>query len=359
MVDQKKIGLIVYDFDGVLTNNQVLTNQDGAEAVFCNRSDGWWINEIKKMGLEQIILSTEKNPVVSMRAKKIGLEAHQGFENKHKALVEIAKKKNIPLEQICYIGNDVNDAECMRTVGFSICPQDSHSDILKIAKIKLSVNGGAGVAGALYQWLNAGSEKTKSDHRPSESSAQKIKSTIAESIRVKQELLSNETIQSQMSEIASAMTTALKNGKKIVFAGNGGSFADSMHLAAEFVSKLCIDRAPLASIALGTSNSNLTAIGNDYGYEHSFSREIRALGQQGDIFIAISTSGNSPNILHAVKSAKEKGMIVYGWSGKTGGKLSQECTTIQIPSTETARIQECHIMIGHIISEIAEESFLP
>jgi D-sedoheptulose 7-phosphate isomerase len=188
--------------------------------------------------------------------------------------------------------------------------------------------------------------------------SEKIALAMEESIRVKEALLKNPKALSLLQEMGLAGQNALKNGKKILFAGNGGSFADSMHLAAELVSRLCTDRMALASIALGCGNSNLTAIGNDYGYQFTFSREIEALGQPGDVLIAISTSGNSPNILEAVKTAKAKDLIVYGWSGETGGKLAEEVTTLCIPSRNTARIQESHILCGHIFCEIVEAPFL-
>ena len=188
--------------------------------------------------------------------------------------------------------------------------------------------------------------------------ADQIKSRLEESIQAKEALLKDAECLRLLEEMSMAGQRTLKEGKKIVFAGNGGSFADSMHLAAELVSKLCIDRGPLASMALGCSNSNLSAIGNDYGYEFTFAREIQAVGHPGDLFIAISTSGNSPNILEAVAAAKKKGMQVYGWSGQTGGKLMDLAPTLRVPSKNTARIQECHIAIGHIFCELVEEPFL-
>ena len=150
---------------------------------------------------------------------------------------------------------------------------------------------------------------------------------------------------------------ALRGKNKILLAGNGGSAADSQHIAAELVGRLNYDRSPLAAIALTTDTSALTAIGNDYGYEHIFSRQVEALGSLGDVLIAISTSGNSKNILAAIKSAKSKGIKVIGMTGKSGGTMAEICDiTIKIPSTHTPNIQECHIMFGHIICQIIEDS---
>ena len=143
---------------------------------------------------------------------------------------------------------------------------------------------------------------------------------------------------------------------KTLLAGNGGSAADAQHIAGEFVSRFYFDRPGLPSIALSTDTSILTAIGNDYGYEKLFSRQVQAHGNQGDIFIGISTSGNSPNILEALRVCKDKGVFSIGLTGQSGGNMDALCDMcIKVPSPETPRIQECHILIGHIICCIVEE----
>lgn len=150
---------------------------------------------------------------------------------------------------------------------------------------------------------------------------------------------------------------ALNEGNKIMFCGNGGSAADSQHLSAELVSRLNYNRPGLCAIALTVDTSALTAIGNDYGFENAFSRQVEAVGQKGDVLIAISTSGNSPNILKAIHAAKEKGITVIGKTGKTGGKMAELCDIIlKMPSTETPKIQECHMMLGHIYCSLIEEA---
>ena len=144
--------------------------------------------------------------------------------------------------------------------------------------------------------------------------------------------------------------------RKFIFCGNGGSFADSQHLAAEFISRLRFDRAPLASVALGTNSSNMSAIGNDYGYDQVFKRELLALGNSNDIFIPISTSGNSANVIDAIISAKEKGIKTVAFTGGTGGKMSEICECIIVQSSSTEKIQEVHIMLGHILCFLIEEN---
>jgi len=183
-----------------------------------------------------------------------------------------------------------------------------------------------------------------------------ILSEIKKSIKVKNDTISDEKIISQIEGLVNNCLQSIRQGGKIIFCGNGGSFADSQHLAAEFVSRLRFDRAPISSIALGTNSSNLSAIGNDYGYDEVFSREIIALGNQNDVFIPISTSGNSPNIIKSILAAKEKNIKICGFSGGNGGKMKELCDVILVPSGSTEKIQEVHIMIGHIICFLVEKS---
>lgn len=142
----------------------------------------------------------------------------------------------------------------------------------------------------------------------------------------------------------------IRGGGKIMLAGNGGSAADAQHIATELTVRYVQDRPPIAALALTTDTSTLTAAGNDYGFDHVFSRQIGALGLKGDIFIAISTSGNSPNILHAIASARAKNITVIGLTGRDGGKMKSLCDLcLVVPSTITARIQEIHILVGHLL----------
>jgi len=161
----------------------------------------------------------------------------------------------------------------------------------------------------------------------------------------------------EINKAADVIIDAVKNGKKILFCGNGGSAADSQHLATEFMIRLSHDlsRPAIAAIALTTDTSNLTAGGNDIGFENVFARNVEGIGNEGDVLICISTSGNSPNILKAVEKAKQKKIITVGMLGKDGGKLVTECDySVVIPSANTQRIQEGHITVGHILCEIVE-----
>lgn len=165
-----------------------------------------------------------------------------------------------------------------------------------------------------------------------------------------------ENLQEDILSAAKICSAALKNGKKLLFCGNGGSAADSQHLAAEFVGRFQIERGGMPAIALTTDTSILTAVGNDYGFEKIFARQVEALGQKGDVLFALSTSGTSENVFLAAKKAKELGMSIIGMTGRDGGKIrdiSDVC--LNVPVQKAARAQEAHILIGHILCELLDD----
>jgi D-sedoheptulose 7-phosphate isomerase len=184
-----------------------------------------------------------------------------------------------------------------------------------------------------------------------------INNQIKDSLEIKRAILHSDKLTTLIKEVAQKTVEVYRNGHKTLIAGNGGSAADAQHIAGEFVSRFYFDRPGLPSIALTTDTSVLTAIGNDYGYEELFARQIQANGVEGDMFIGISTSGNSKNVIKALHACKEKGIITVGLTGESGGAMAEMCNyCIKIPSNETPRIQESHILIGHIICAVVEES---
>lgn len=186
--------------------------------------------------------------------------------------------------------------------------------------------------------------------------SQKIKDIIAASIAVKQEFLNNEVLVTALTNIAESMVNCLKAGNKVLWCGNGGSAADAQHLAAELSGRFYTDRAPLYSEALHVNSSFVTAVANDYSYDVIYSRMLQGCGRKGDILVGISTSGNSKNVMNAMEVAREKGITTVGFTGATGGKMKDLCDyLINIPSNDTPRIQESHILAGHIICQLVEE----
>jgi D-sedoheptulose 7-phosphate isomerase len=182
-----------------------------------------------------------------------------------------------------------------------------------------------------------------------------IRKAVADSLELKKVFFQkNEQL---IAEIAREICSALLQGRKLLLFGNGGSAADAQHIAAELVGRFQRERQPFPAIALTTDTSILTAIGNDYGFDQVFARQVRALGREGDVAVAISTSGNSPNVLLAADAARDIGMVTVGFTGRDGGKLGAKVRYhLNVPHSLSARIQEIHIMIGHILCEIADDS---
>jgi D-sedoheptulose 7-phosphate isomerase len=188
-----------------------------------------------------------------------------------------------------------------------------------------------------------------------------IKAQIAESVSVLSAVLEDQRLIAVVSAVTDACVLALQNGNKLLFMGNGGSAADCQHLAAEVVSRFAFDRPGLPAVALTTDTSVLTAIGNDYGYEYLFSRQVQALGRPGDVVFGISTSGRSPNVIRALEQAKTQGLITVGMTGNKRARITDVVDhCIEIPSGNTPKIQEGHIVLGHIICGLIEQRlFLP
>src|SRR5664279_5635226 len=185
-----------------------------------------------------------------------------------------------------------------------------------------------------------------------------IKKIISASISVKQKILTDENMLDKIQHVVELIVKAFKDGKRVYFAGNGGSAADAQHLAAEFSGRFYIDRHALPAEALHCNTSYLTAVANDYSYDEIYARLIRGIAHPGDILIGLSTSGNSGNIIKAFETAREKNVVTIGFTGETGGKMkSLSDYLFNIPSTDTPRIQESHILLGHIVCELVEKEY--
>jgi D-sedoheptulose 7-phosphate isomerase len=187
-----------------------------------------------------------------------------------------------------------------------------------------------------------------------------IQSKIQDSINLKTSLLSNEAILNSIDALVSEIINSYKNGGKVLWCGNGGSAADAQHLAAELSGRFYYDRPPLFSEALHVNTSYTTAVANDYSYDVIYSRLVQAMGVKGDVLFGLSTSGNSKNVIRAIEKANTMGITTVGFTGQTGGEMKYICKhLINIPSTDTPRIQECHMLLGHTICEMVEMGMFP
>lgn len=184
----------------------------------------------------------------------------------------------------------------------------------------------------------------------------RIKEVIAASIATKQAVLADEALLSRLEQVVTACVQTFRSGGKVLFCGNGGSAADAQHLAAELSGRFYVDREPLYAEALHVNTSFVTAVANDYHYDEVYARMVRAVGRAGDVLFAMSTSGNSKNVLRAIEDAKKLDMIVVGMTGESGGKMRDWCDyLLNIPSQDTPRIQEAHMLLGHLLCELIEK----
>jgi D-sedoheptulose 7-phosphate isomerase len=182
-----------------------------------------------------------------------------------------------------------------------------------------------------------------------------ITGQISDAQRMMASMLADEALIATVGAVAECCISSLRQGGKILLAGNGGSAADAQHIAGEFVGRFARERAGLPAVALTTNTSILTAVGNDYGYEHLFARQVQALGNKGDVFIGYSTSGRSPNILRGFEEARGKGLVCVGMTGSHGGPMGALCDhLLEVASSETPKIQEGHLVLGHIICGLVE-----
>lgn len=350
------LDLLVYDFDGVMTDNRVLVDHLGGESVACTRADGLGVDIIRALGLPQVILSTETHPVVRARAEKLKLPVLQGLADKRQALVDYCITQGHALGRVLYVGNDVNDLEAMKMVGYPVCPADAQAAIRVLAALVLNTRGGEGVireiADRLVEPEMANAGPMNGFAEPDQMAS--IRSQLEDSILLRKAILADSALLGQIGRLAQSVGNTLRCGGKVILAGNGGSFADAQHLAAEFVGRFMMEREPLSAVCLGTNSSLSSAVGNDYHFDDIFMRELKALGVAGDVFIVISTSGRSNNLVRAVELAARLGIDTYGLLGKGGGQIGRMIPSIVVPSDHTARIQELHITIGHIVCDLVD-----
>ena len=355
------IDLLLFDFDGVLTDNRVQVSADGIETVTCNRSDGWGVDLLRAAKLKMAIVSTETNAVVRVRAEKLRLPVLQGVKDKSETVRSYAQEQGVTLERVGFVGNDTNDLPALKIVGWPMCPIDSAVEVRALARWIVAAKGGDGVIRMLTDTLLQadsepsqavpGSSPYKTTTKPLEANLDIEKFYVAdftEHLQVAEQ--TRNKLQLAFTGLLAACVKCVRNEGKILFFGNGGSAGDSQHLATELTIRYKRNRAAIAAIALTTDTSALTACGNDFGFDQLFSRQIEALGKPGDVAFGISTSGKSPNILLAMKQARSMGLVTAALSGRGGGDLGPLTDhLLVVPSETTARIQEMHITLGQML----------
>ncbi len=364
MSDVARIRVLVLDIDGVLTTGHVAFTEGDQEVKSLFYRDIDAVYEARRQGLQVVLVTGERSLMVEAIARRLAVDVViDDAKDKAAALQEVCVRLDVSLGQVCYVGDADRDASALALAGLSIAPNDASPAARGAAQRVVGAPGGRGaVAEALGILLQLNSATagprvagTSSLSYPDTSAFQElITASLQESITVKQMTL--DTLTDALVTAAGWMTETLRRGRQILLFGNGGSAADAQHVAAEFIGKFERKGRPAwPAIALTTDTSVLTALGNDFGFETIFARQVEALGWPGDLVLAFSTSGNSPDVLQGAQSARRGGLRVIGLTGQDGGQLAPLCDLVlSVPSHRTARIQESHIAMCHALCEVVE-----
>ena len=351
---------VALDVDGVLTDDTFAWGPDGEEWKSFAFADVMGVSRATKAGITFALISGEASPLVDRYAKKMGIaDVFKGVKDKAAALQEFAARHGLSTREIAFVGNDINDLSALELSGLSAAPADAHPSVLASVDYVAERVGGHGAVREVLDLL-----MTRGAAAPGALPATTHERQSAMSGFFKQELDAHEQVlrklvdeQSDLLQrLADTFVEAFRRGNKLLFCGNGGSAADSQHIAAEFINRFRFDRAALPAIALTVDTSVLTCIGNDAAFDQVFSRQVEALALPGDIVVGLSTSGNSKNVLKALEAARAKKAFTVGLTGAGGfdrmSPLSDLC--LAVPSKDTARIQEGHEFALHCIASIVE-----
>ena len=355
------IKLLILDIDGVITDGTAAYTAEGEEQKSISFRDLDAVFEARRNGLLVGIVTGEDGPWADFLVERLGVElVRRGAKDKLAAIRDLAGSVDIDLSAVCYVGDAVRDAPALAAVGLGLAPSDASAEARRAATEVLSSPGGKGavseaVARALQIGRQAGEPETagvgprgSTTHR-----ADRVRELVRESAAVHQAIADD--LAPVIVETADLISGALAGGGKLIVFGNGGSASDAEHMAAELVGRFARERRPLAALALTANTSVITALANDYGHDEIFARQVDALARPGDVVVAISTSGRSPNVIAAARRARELGLTVIALTGADPSILAREADlTIAAPSRSTARIQEAHRVITHVVCELVE-----
>lgn len=342
----EEIKVVLLDIDGVVTNGKVLVNSLGEEIKQIDFKDLDGAFEIKRLGLKLGFLTKEKTAITEFFRQRFKPDFfYNGTSNKMQAIDEVCSELGITRKNVCYMGDGKYDIEGVANVGLGACPQNAIPEVKEVAQLVISKDGGDGCIWQLVEHLKSLTERNS------------FTNSLLEHIDVVNKIKMDHQLQKTIVDVADKITESYKDNGRVLLAGNGGSASDAQHIATELVSRFYFNRPSLDAECLASNVATLTAIGNDFTFDNLFSRQIEAKAREKDIFIGISTSGESKNILEALKVAKSKGTTSVALIGGNINKDIQQYSDyiISIPSTITPRVQEAHILIGHIICEMVEK----
>jgi D-sedoheptulose 7-phosphate isomerase len=337
---------VLFDIDGVLTDGRIIVDENGKERKQISLRDIDAVYEIKRQGFKIGAITGEKTEITNYFEGRFPWDYfYRGCKNKVEAIKEIAEKEGLSRDEICYLGDGKYDIDPVGYVGLGVCPSDAITPVKKAATLILGQSG----HGAIWELV----EYLKSDKATEEERF--FKRVFFEHLDTFKSILSDAVLQANVMLFASTLIKVLTNGNQLLIFGNGGSAADAQHIAAEFVSRFYKERRAINAEALTTNTSSLTAIGNDYDFENTFSRQVEAKCRKGDVLLAISTSGKSKNVLRALERGKQLGAETALLTGRTVHGYDSVDIEINVPCDITPRIQEVHIFLGHLICEYVEK----
>ncbi|GHT02059.1 hypothetical protein AGMMS50276_31570 [Synergistales bacterium] len=340
------IKIVLFDIDGVLTDGRIIIDENGKEQKQMSLRDVDAVYEIKRQGFKIGAITGENTSITNYFEKRFPWDYfYRGCKNKVDAINEISKNEGIGKEEICYIGDGKYDIAPVGYVGLGVCPFDAISPVKNVADLIIGPSG----HGAIWELA----EYLKSNEATDEDLF--FKRVYFEHLNTFKSILSDAALRAHIMRLANVLIAAFRSGNQLLILGNGGSAADAQHLATEFVSRFYKKRGALNAEALTTNTSSLTAIGNDYDFEHIFSRQVEAKCKKGDVLLAISTSGTSKNVLCALERGKQLGAKTALFTGLAVRGYDSVDIEINVPSDITPRVQEAHIFIGHLICEYVEK----
>lgn len=343
------IKLLVCDIDGVLTDGSILVNSQGQEQKRINIKDIDALFEMKRRGFLLAAMTGEQTEIVNYFRQRLPWDHFQeGCKQKLSAIRKLADELELSMEEIAYIGDGKYDLEVLPHVGLSVCPADAIREARLMADVVLQRPGGEGCLWELLYILEIHRNPTDPIHF--------FRQRMDEHQVIFKRMVADQQLAGKIMAVGHAMTQRVREKGQIFLCGNGGSAADAQHIAAEFVGRFYKERPALCAEALTVNTSILTAIGNDYGYERIFVRQLEAKAKGGDVLIGISTSGSSNNVLEALRYGKREGMLTVMLTGEHyPAELDEICDYVLcVPSGVTPRIQEAHIFLGHLWAEYVE-----
>lgn len=347
---------LIFDIDGVITDGKKYTDGMSQEIKTITYKDLDAINEFKKEGILIGCVSGEDTAFSRKIAEGLSYYA-LGRKDKRKILQEFSNKYGIGQSNICYVGDGKYDIEALEYVGIAVCPYDAIDEVKKVVDIVLHKSGGQGCIAELYTIFHKLAEAKLELTVNSVDLLSRIKKSVNAHYKMMEQILDDKRLLDEISVVSQKIINLYQNNGQLFLCGNGGSAADAQHISAELVGKFYRERKAYSAEALSTNTSIITALANDYDYNMIFSRQIEAKGKAGDVLIGITTSGKSINVIQALKCAKRQKMLTILMSGQISQNLpilDYADHVIEIPSDDTPRIQEGHILVGHIICEIIE-----